>query len=101
MKVGSRVTRVCGYQVALLVADSKLVKYSKSLELLMCTAKLDTIPINRDARDQLAFFANSLLMNIPTPPSVGAMRSWSVLTPFYSEDVNLNVGVIGVLRGGS
>eukprot|EP00656_Telonema_subtile_P053047 TRINITY_DN755_c0_g2_i12.p1 TRINITY_DN755_c0_g2~~TRINITY_DN755_c0_g2_i12.p1 ORF type:complete len:2229 (+),score=428.66 TRINITY_DN755_c0_g2_i12:164-6850(+) len=77
----------CERQVVLVVADPNLVLYAKSLKLLMTTAKLDTTPANSVARDQLAFFANSLLMNIPVPPAVGAMRSWSVLTPYYSEDV--------------
>eukprot|EP00658_Telonema_sp_P-2_P083187 TRINITY_DN8943_c0_g1_i8.p1 TRINITY_DN8943_c0_g1~~TRINITY_DN8943_c0_g1_i8.p1 ORF type:complete len:2058 (+),score=512.22 TRINITY_DN8943_c0_g1_i8:149-6322(+) len=81
------VDEYCKPQTALVLADPVLMTYAESLTLLLRTAKLDTVPKNSVAQDQLSFFANSLLMNIPSPPPVGAMRSWSVLTPFYSEDV--------------
>eukprot|EP00808_Paulinella_micropora_P006142 g12273.t1 len=41
----------------------------------------------KDAKERLLFFMNSLYMNLPKPPTVKAMKSWSVMTPFYSEDV--------------
>lgn len=32
-------------------------------------------------------FVNSLFMDMPAVPSVRSMFSWTILTPFYSEDV--------------
>ncbi|KAK8637452.1 hypothetical protein V6N13_064871 [Hibiscus sabdariffa] len=43
------------------------------------------VPRNSEARRRITFFANSLFMNMPTAPKVGDMRSFSVLTPYYSE----------------
>eukprot|EP00250_Pteridium_aquilinum_P004273 c14499_g1_i1 orf=375-5705(-) len=48
---------------------------------------LSNVPINLDARRRIAFFSNSLFMNMPHAPSVEAMLAFSVLTPYYSEDV--------------
>ena len=64
-----------------------LSMFARSLKSLISTSRLDTVPANHVARDQLCFFANSLQMDMPTPPPVHGMKSWSVLTPYYSEDV--------------
>ncbi|CAM9094798.1 unnamed protein product [Ascophyllum nodosum] len=47
----------------------------------------DAEPQSVEARRRLAFFVNSLFMDMPRAPPVGDMMSWSCVTPFYSEDV--------------
>ncbi|KAJ8512658.1 hypothetical protein OPV22_003092 [Ensete ventricosum] len=56
---------------------------------LLLTVKESAInvPINLDARRRITFFANSLFMNMPPAPKVRNMLSFSVLTPFYKEEV--------------
>eukprot|EP00457_Paulinella_chromatophora_P000089 gb/GEZN01000089.1/.p1 GENE.gb/GEZN01000089.1/~~gb/GEZN01000089.1/.p1 ORF type:complete len:2202 (-),score=366.59 gb/GEZN01000089.1/:786-7310(-) len=41
----------------------------------------------KEAKERLLFFFNSLYMNLPVPPTVKKMKSWSIMTPFYSEDI--------------
>ncbi|KAH7576932.1 hypothetical protein JRO89_XS01G0177500 [Xanthoceras sorbifolium] len=48
---------------------------------------MNNIPVNIEARRRLAFFSNSLFMNMPHAPQVEKMMSFSVLTPYYNEDV--------------
>ncbi|KAG8659847.1 hypothetical protein MANES_02G084900v8 [Manihot esculenta] len=58
------------------------------LRLLLTTKESAiNVPSNLDARRRITFFANSLFMNMPTAPRVRDMLSFSVLTPFYKEDV--------------
>ncbi|GMH12090.1 hypothetical protein Nepgr_013931 [Nepenthes gracilis] len=45
------------------------------------------VPRNLEARRRIAFFSNSLFMNIPHAPEVEKMLSFSVLTPYYNEEV--------------
>ncbi|XP_042395925.1 callose synthase 3-like [Zingiber officinale] len=45
------------------------------------------VPSNLDAKRRITFFCNSLFMNMPNAPKVHAMLSFSVLTPYYKEDV--------------
>ena len=45
------------------------------------------VPSNLEARRRLAFFSNSLFMNIPRAPYVEKMMPFSVLTPYYDEEV--------------
>ncbi|KAK7256070.1 hypothetical protein RIF29_29503 [Crotalaria pallida] len=56
---------------------------------LLLTVKESAInvPQNLDARRRITFFANSLFMNMPKAPKVRDMLSFSVLTPYYKEDV--------------
>ncbi|KAM6549791.1 hypothetical protein CsatB_021467 [Cannabis sativa] len=56
---------------------------------LLLTVKESAInvPQNLDARRRITFFANSLFMNMPRAPEVRDMLSFSVLTPYYKEDV--------------
>nr|QKN22531.1 callose synthase 12 [Urtica dioica subsp. dioica] len=51
---------------------------------------LQNIPINLEARRRIAFFSNSLFMNMPHAPQVEKMMAFSVLTPYYTEDVMYN-----------
>ncbi|KAL9998307.1 putative 1,3-beta-glucan synthase [Helianthus debilis subsp. tardiflorus] len=45
------------------------------------------VPKNIEARRRIAFFSNSVFMNIPRAPQVEKMMAFSVLTPYYDEDV--------------
>ncbi|XP_071726547.1 callose synthase 3-like [Rutidosis leptorrhynchoides] len=45
------------------------------------------VPSNLEARRRISFFSNSLFMDMPMPPKVRNMISFSVLTPYYNEDV--------------
>jgi hypothetical protein len=47
----------------------------------------DAEPQSVEARRRLTFFLNSLFMDMKRPPSLEDMLSWSVMTPYYSEDV--------------
>ncbi|XP_075498050.1 callose synthase 7 isoform X2 [Primulina tabacum] len=56
---------------------------------LLLTVKESAInvPMNLDARRRLTFFANSLFMIMPRAPKVRNMLSFSILTPYYKEEV--------------
>ncbi|OVA17115.1 Glycosyl transferase [Macleaya cordata] len=56
---------------------------------LLLTVKESAInvPMNLEARRRITFFTNSLFMNMPSAPKVRNMLSFSVLTPYYKEDV--------------
>ncbi|KAI9178176.1 hypothetical protein LWI28_023576 [Acer negundo] len=60
---------------------------------LLVTVKESAInvPTNLEARRRITFFANSLFMNMPKAPKVRDMLSFSVLTPYYKEDVLYSV----------
>ncbi|XP_027345205.1 callose synthase 12-like [Abrus precatorius] len=55
--------------------------------ILTSRDSMQNIPINLEARRRIAFFSNSLFMNMPHAPQVEKMMAFSVLTPYYSEDV--------------
>ncbi|KAL8143622.1 hypothetical protein V2J09_016654 [Rumex salicifolius] len=44
------------------------------------------VPTNLEAQRRIAFFTNSLFMEMPRAPHVHTMLSFSVLTPYYSEE---------------
>ncbi|XP_068337906.1 callose synthase 3-like [Pyrus communis] len=60
----------------------------KRLDLLLTTKEsaMD-VPSNLEARRRISFFSNSLFMNMPPAPKVRNMLSFSVLTPYYTEEV--------------
>ncbi|CAL5333124.1 unnamed protein product [Camellia sinensis] len=60
----------------------------KRLDLLLIVKEstLD-VPSNLEARRRISFFSNSLFMDMPSVPKVRNMLSFSVLTPYYSEEV--------------
>ncbi|KAJ1405051.1 Vacuolar protein sorting-associate protein Vta1/Callose synthase, N-terminal [Sesbania bispinosa] len=55
---------------------------------LLLTVKESAIevPTNSEVRRRIAFFTNSLFMDMPRAPRVRKMLSFSVLTPYYSEE---------------
>ncbi|CAN1335765.1 Callose synthase 3 [Linum perenne] len=60
----------------------------KRLDLLLTTKEsaMD-VPSNLEARRRISFFSNSLFMDMPTAPKVRNMLSFSVLTPYCTEEV--------------
>ncbi|KAF9624297.1 hypothetical protein IFM89_009205 [Coptis chinensis] len=48
------------------------------------------VPINLESRRHVAFFSNSLFVNIPHAPQVEKMMAFSVLTPYYNKEVLYN-----------
>ncbi|KAM3194813.1 hypothetical protein ACQJBY_071079 [Aegilops geniculata] len=44
------------------------------------------VPTNLEARRRISFFTNSLFMEMPRAPRVRKMLSFSVMTPYYSEE---------------
>ena len=53
----------------------------------MHLAQVDTQPSHVEVLRRLTWFVGSLFMTMPPPPPVVTMHSWSLLTPFYSEDI--------------
>ncbi|KAI3728660.1 hypothetical protein L6452_17299 [Arctium lappa] len=58
--------------------------------ILTSRDSMNNIPVNLEARRRIAFFSNSLFMNMPHAPQVEKMMAFSVLTPYYNEDVVYN-----------
>ncbi|KAG9447571.1 hypothetical protein H6P81_013699 [Aristolochia fimbriata] len=56
---------------------------------LLLTVKESAInvPMNLEARRRITFFTNSLFMSMPNAPKIRNMLPFSVLTPYYKEDV--------------
>mmetsp|Transcript_38681 Transcript_38681/g.106821 ORF Transcript_38681/g.106821 Transcript_38681/m.106821 type:complete len:862 (-) Transcript_38681:159-2744(-) len=55
---------------------------------LCSTARVDVKPTHFEVQRRLCWFIGSLLVDVPRPPPpVAQMHSWSVLTPFYAEDL--------------
>ncbi|XP_059624463.1 callose synthase 5 [Cornus florida] len=54
--------------------------------LLTVKESADDVPTNLEARRRMSFFTNSLFMDMPNAPRVRKMLSFSVLTPYYSEE---------------
>ncbi|KAK8652582.1 hypothetical protein V6N13_126610 [Hibiscus sabdariffa] len=62
-------------------------KINRLYFLLTVKESAINVPPNPEARRRITFFANSLFMNMPCAPKVRDMLSFSVLTPYYKEDV--------------
>ncbi|XP_010923298.1 callose synthase 7 [Elaeis guineensis] len=62
-------------------------KVDRLLLLLTVKESAINVPMNLDARRRITFFANSLFMIMPNAPKIRKMLSFSVLTPYYKEDV--------------
>ncbi|KAF7152125.1 hypothetical protein RHSIM_Rhsim01G0033900 [Rhododendron simsii] len=52
------------------------------------------VPSNLEARRRISFFSNSLFMDMPMAPKVRNMLSFSVLTPYYTEDVLFSMNLL-------
>ncbi|KAG8635367.1 hypothetical protein MANES_16G027432v8 [Manihot esculenta] len=55
--------------------------------ILTSRYSMRNVPKNIEARRRIAFFSNSLFMNMPHAPNVDKMMAFSVLTPYYEEEV--------------
>ncbi|GAY34506.1 hypothetical protein CUMW_011850 [Citrus unshiu] len=55
--------------------------------ILSSRDSMHNVPVNIEARRRIAFFGNSLFMNMPRAPYVEKMLAFSVLTPYYDEEV--------------
>ncbi|XP_055960486.1 callose synthase 1-like isoform X2 [Mercurialis annua] len=52
------------------------------------------VPSNLQARRRISFFSNSLFMDMPTAPKVRNMLSFTVLTPYYDEEVLYSINLL-------
>ncbi|XVE81624.1 hypothetical protein DITRI_Ditri15bG0079900 [Diplodiscus trichospermus] len=69
-------------------SNKNFYRQVKRLHTILTTRdSMQNIPANVEARHRLAFFSNSLFMKMPRAPQVKKMMAFSVLTPFYNEDV--------------
>ncbi|XP_072955601.1 callose synthase 12-like [Typha angustifolia] len=55
--------------------------------ILTSRDSMNNVPKNIEARRRIAFFGNSLFMNMPRAPQVEKMMAFSVLTPYYNEEI--------------
>ncbi|KAH7857240.1 hypothetical protein Vadar_010462 [Vaccinium darrowii] len=55
--------------------------------ILTSRDSMHNVPKNLEARRRISFFSNSLFMNMPRAPQVEKMMAFSVLTPYYDEEV--------------
>ncbi|XP_010659551.1 callose synthase 1 isoform X2 [Vitis vinifera] len=71
------------------VPDSEAWKEKIRRLNLLLTVKESAmdVPSNIDAKRRISFFSNSLFMDMPPAPKVRNMLSFSVLTPYYKEEV--------------
>lgn len=76
-----------GEQLTLLAHEQNVSLIVDHLYGLLTLRQIEAQPQSVDARRRLLYFINSLFMDMPNPPSLEDMRSWSVITPFYGEDV--------------
>eukprot|EP00252_Welwitschia_mirabilis_P024085 TRINITY_DN6_c2_g1_i1.p1 TRINITY_DN6_c2_g1~~TRINITY_DN6_c2_g1_i1.p1 ORF type:complete len:1930 (-),score=301.24 TRINITY_DN6_c2_g1_i1:544-6333(-) len=68
------------------------IEQIKRLNLLLTvTESAMDVPANLEARRRIAFFTNSLFMDMPKAPKVRNMLSFSVLTPYYNEEVLFSI----------
>ncbi|XP_074585983.1 callose synthase 3-like [Curcuma longa] len=68
-------------------SDAWSEKIKRLYLLLTVKESAMDVPTNLEARRRISFFSNSLFMNMPEAPKVRNMLSFSVLTPYYNEDV--------------
>ncbi|KAF8409240.1 hypothetical protein HHK36_005314 [Tetracentron sinense] len=70
------------------VENAFFYRQARRLEMILTSRNsMHNVPANLEARRRIAFFSNSLFMNIPHAPQVEKMMAFSVLTPYYDEDV--------------
>ncbi|KAJ1278745.1 hypothetical protein BS78_04G102300 [Paspalum vaginatum] len=63
----------------------------KRLHLLLNTKEqVAEIPSNLEARRRISFFATSLFMDMPAAPKVRSMLSFSIITPYFMEEVKFS-----------
>ncbi|XP_048538408.1 putative callose synthase 8 isoform X3 [Triticum urartu] len=72
-------------------ASGPLKEQVKRLYLLLNTKeKAAEVPSNSEARRRISFFATSLFMDMPAAPKVRSMLSFSIVTPYFMEEVKFS-----------
>ena len=74
-------------QVLRLTQQEGTAAQLRGLLALCNTAVVDVKPKHWEVQRRLSWFISSLFMDVPRPAPVARMQSWSVLTPFYAEDL--------------
>lgn len=70
------------------VEDALFIRQLRRLHTILTSRDwMLNVPKNIEARRRIAFFSNSLFMNMPRAPQVEKMMAFSVLTPYYDEEV--------------
>jgi callose synthase len=68
--------------------DDAWLEQIKRLHLLLTVKESAMeVPANLEARRRMTFFTNSLFMDMPNAPKVRNMLPFSVMTPYYKEEV--------------
>ncbi|KAH7422298.1 hypothetical protein KP509_12G002500 [Ceratopteris richardii] len=79
------------FTAAIVLPDFRDTAFMRQLRrfytILSTKDTMRDIPKNCEARRRIAFFCNSLFMNMPSAPPVERMLGFSVLTPYYEEEV--------------
>jgi callose synthase len=86
----SRPTRLLFVDAVVLPEEDNATFYKQVRRMHTILTSRDSminVPQNLEARRRIAFFSNSLFMNIPRATQVEKMMSFSVLTPYYKEEV--------------
>jgi len=73
--------------LAQLRAETQCADKCEGIVTLCTTAAIDTVPEEFEVKRRLCWFVGSLFMEMPRPPPVSRMHSWTTLTPFYAEDL--------------
>lgn len=70
------------------VQDAFFYRQLRRLQTILTSRdSMHNVPKNKEARRRIAFFSNSLFMNMPRAPQIEKMMAFSVLTPYYDEEV--------------
>ncbi|TDH72086.1 hypothetical protein CCR75_000781 [Bremia lactucae] len=72
-------------------SNESIVSLSTRLFFLLTLDAADALPRCHEAQRRMSFFLNSLHMEIPSIDSIAAMKSFSVVTPYYNETVLFSV----------
>ncbi|OAY76390.1 putative callose synthase 8 [Ananas comosus] len=85
-------SNVSGFTIRFPLPDKGPLKEQVKRLYLLLTTKENAmdIPTNLEARQRISFFATSLFMDMPVAPSVRNMLSFSVMTPYFMEEVNFS-----------
>eukprot|EP00612_Vaucheria_litorea_P006825 CAMPEP_0171471610 /NCGR_PEP_ID=MMETSP0946-20130122/804_1 /TAXON_ID=109269 /ORGANISM="Vaucheria litorea, Strain CCMP2940" /LENGTH=1191 /DNA_ID=CAMNT_0012001127 /DNA_START=475 /DNA_END=4047 /DNA_ORIENTATION=- len=69
------------------VDDETSISIVSKLYGLLAAQFDDVEPASPEARRRLTFFATSIFMDLPSPPPLDKLLSWSCNVPYYNEDV--------------
>ncbi|KAL8014587.1 putative HECT domain, B30.2/SPRY domain, Zinc finger, RanBP2-type, glycosyl transferase, family 48 [Plasmopara halstedii] len=72
-------------------SNESVVSLSTRLFFLLTLDAADALPRCHEAQRRMSFFLNSLHMKIPNIDSIAAMKSFSVITPYYNETVLFSI----------